>query len=367
MQVDSRTIKGNEAVEIYISATVTPDRPTKQQAQEVFSGIKEVLETHQVHIFQERVFATPEALDLARSIRPAVYGRFDDGVEPTWLVAPEGINGKIAGVQVYAVGGRGSMEILRREDKPCGRIFRNNRGAYLTLSVTSHPEDGQAPMQARKMLENAESILHSAQTDMFSVSRTWMWLNDVLSWYDDFNGIRNQFFSERGLIGNGSANKMPASTGIGIGPRPNARCAMDLMAVVQPKNALKYLDAGGNQDSALKYGSAFSRALQAASPAGKTVFISGTASIGPDGKTTHIGDAPKQIETTIKNVRAVLRDLQCRDDDVVQAIVYCKTRAIERYFQSEWSDLTWPHITAITDICRDDLLFEVEATAGRAE
>jgi len=27
-----------------------------------------------------------------------------------------------------------------------------------------------------------------------------MWLTDILSWYGDFNAVRNKFFTERGLI-----------------------------------------------------------------------------------------------------------------------------------------------------------------------
>ena len=121
-----------------------------------------------------------------------------------------------------------------------------------------------------------------------------------LSWYDDFNSVRNKFFIERGLIGKGPVNKLPASTGIGVAPKNGAIPAMDLIAVVKPKNSLEYLEAGGNQDSALKYGSAFSRASKAISQAASTVYVSGTASIGSDGKTKHIGDAHKQIETINK-------------------------------------------------------------------
>jgi enamine deaminase RidA (YjgF/YER057c/UK114 family) len=94
------------------------------------------------------------------------------------------------------------------------------------------------------------------------------------------------------------------------------------------------------------------------------VFISGTASIDANGKTTNINDAPKQIEATINNVRAVLNEMQCQDEDVVQATAYCKTPEIEKLFHNQWSDLIWPSLTVIADVCRDDLLFEMEATAA---
>ena len=179
MQIDTRTIKAKEAIEVYITASATPDRPAKLQAEELFSGIKEVLDSNNVRIFQERAFGTSNALDIARSIRRHVYGLFDDGVEPTWLAVPEGINGQIAGVQVHAVGGCGSPEILCLEGQPCGRILRNSRGEYLTLSGISSRKGGCVTDQTREMFEKAELALKQAHTDMFSVSRTWIWLGDI--------------------------------------------------------------------------------------------------------------------------------------------------------------------------------------------
>jgi enamine deaminase RidA (YjgF/YER057c/UK114 family) len=93
------------------------------------------------------------------------------------------------------------------------------------------------------------------------------------------------------------------------------------------------------------------------------VFVSGTASIDTTGATTHIGDARGQIETTIENVRAVLKDMKCSEKDIVQAIAYCKTAEEEKVFEKFKKQLDWPVLVVICDICRDDLLFEIEATA----
>ena len=159
---------------------------------------------------------------------------------------------------------------------------------------------------------------------------------------------------------------MPASTGIGIGPACDAVCSMDLVAAIEPVDSIEYLSTGGNQESAFDYGSAFSRATRISTPAGKTVYVSGTASIDAAGATTNLGDTQKQIEATIENVRAVLRDMDCSDKDIVQAIMFCKTAEIEKFFCDKWADLGWPIMTAITDVCRDDLLVEIEATAVKA-
>jgi len=59
----------------------------------------------------------------------------------------------------------------------------------------------------------------------------------------------------------------------------------------------------------------------------------------------------------------VLRDMNCRDEDVVQVVAYCKTADVEGIFEEFKGRFDWPWITAIGDICRDDLLFEIEAAA----
>jgi enamine deaminase RidA (YjgF/YER057c/UK114 family) len=138
---------------------------------------------------------------------------------------------------------------------------------------------------------------------------------------------------------------------------------MDLTAVLEPADSIQFLGAVGKQQCALEYGSAFSRASRCVTPAGETVFVSGTASIDASGTTTNVGDASGQINTTIDNVRAVLRDMNAADGDVVQTIAYCKTTEIEEIFNTVKDNLPWPWVTMICDICRPDLLFEIEATA----
>lgn len=366
VRIDSRKIKSNLATDVYITASATPDIALQEQANELFGGIRRVLESERAYILQERIFGTEATLQIVRPIRKEIYGNYDDGVEPAWLIVPKGTNGEIAGVQIHALSFEGEPEILNLGERPCGRIVLIGGSKYLTVSCIKAPEAGKAADQARAMLEKAEAVLKQAGCDMYSVPRTWIWLKDILSWYDEFNLIRNSFFDERGLISKSEMNKMPASTGIGINPGSGAICGMDLVAVIDSGNSIEYLDAGGNQNSALRYGSAFSRATRVETPTGTTVFVSGTASIDTNGKTTNIGDAAKQIEATISNVQAVLQEWQYRDEDVVQATAYCKTVEIERLFRRQWSDLAWPNLTVIADVCRDDLLFEMEATASIA-
>ncbi len=363
VELDTRSVESSVATEIYISATSKDDAPPQGQAQEIFSRILDVLHSKNAYILQERVFATMDVMETILRVRSEVYTDVDDGVAPSLLVGKEGMSGPIAGIQVYAISSDSRPEVVNLQGTPCGRILHVPGGAYLTLSSISAAQSVQATEQAKATLEKAESALKQFDADFLSVPRTWMWLGDILSWYDDFNRVRTKFFADRGLIGEGTRQSMPASTGIGLRCADGSKCAMDLIAVLQPPDSTQYLQAVGKQQCALEYGSAFSRASRAITPAGQTIFVSGTASIDASGATTNIGDGPGQVNATIENVRAVLRDTQTADEDVVQAVAYCKTTEVEKIFNDVKGKLGWPCVTVICDICRPDLLFEMEATA----
>jgi enamine deaminase RidA (YjgF/YER057c/UK114 family) len=361
--LEIHSVDSASATEIFISATPGQAVSLHDQAREIFSGIRDTLYSKKSFILQERVFSTLAVAETIRQARSEVYGDLDDGVAPSFLVAAEGSSGPIAGVQVHAVSTEIKPEVVNLDQTGCGRILRTPGCTLITLSSISAPQAGGNTEQARVMMEKGEAVLTQFGAGFLSVPRTWMWLKDILSWYDDFNKVRNDFFTERGLIGDGTRQSMPASTGIGLGPDNGGHCAMDLVAVLEPADCTQYLQVTGKQHCALNYGSAFSRASKATTPAGQTVFVSGTASIDASGATTHIGDAAGQINATIENVRAVLTEMQSSEKDLVNVIAYCKTTEVEKVFNSIKGNLDWPWITVICDVCRPDLLFEIEAAA----
>jgi enamine deaminase RidA (YjgF/YER057c/UK114 family) len=365
MPVDiyTRKVQSKAATELYISAAPKDCVRTEGEIEKLFAGIREILKSENASILHERIFVIDGALDKVSEARRKAYCETDDGVAPSFLICRQGRYGAVSGVQVHAVAGLGRPEAIKVDGNACGRLVRAPGRIYVTLSAITGEQTSSHDIQAKEMLEKAESALRGLGSDFMCVPRPWMWLGDILSWYGQFNGIRNKFFAERGLIGKGSRQTMPASTGIGLALAGGRQCGMDLTAVLGPADSIEFLAAIGKQQCALDYGSAFSRASRATSPAGETVFVSGTASIDTTGATTHIGDARGQIETTIENVRAVLKDMKCSEKDIVQAIAYCKTAEEEKVFEKFKKQLDWPVLVVICDICRDDLLFEIEATA----
>ena len=92
----------------------------------------------------------------------------------------------------------------------------------------------------------------------------------------------------------------------------------------------------------------------------RTVFA---AAIDAAGRSTHVGDAVGQIQATFANVRAVLAEAGCAEADIVQAVAYCKTPEVEAAFREGFGGIGWPFVVAVGDICRLELVFEIEVTA----
>ena len=362
--VRTHLIESHEAAEIFITATPSRAGPVREAARDAFGRIHDALRSHRGHILQERIFAGESAMSEVLAARAEAYGSLDDGAPPVRLAVPRGIAGELAGVQVHAVRGARPPSVLKSGGVACGRSVEAGGRRYISLSGLVAPEAGSRTAQARAVFQKADAVLRDVGGDMFSVARTWLWLGDILAWYGDFNEVRNRFFLDCGLLdGSPHQVRLPASTGIGVRPAGGPACALDVFAVVGAEDAIEFFRAAGKQQCAYNYGSAFSRSARVTTPAGKTVYISGTAAIDETGKSRHIDDAKGQIEMTLANVRAALHDMGCTDRDVVQAIAYSKTPEVEKVFLDGWRDIGWPVISAISDICRDELLFEVEATA----
>ena len=114
---------------------------------------------------------------------------------------------------------------------------------------------------------------------------------------------------------------------------------------------------------------------EACDVAGHTVLlISGTASVGDQGETVHVGDFRAQLWRTFRNIAELLKAEDMTWHDIVRTT--CYLRDIERDYEEfneirtafyDWLGLDpLPASTGIqARICRSDLLVEIEAIAVR--
>ncbi len=266
--------------------------------------------------------------------------------------------------QRFMVGGC-SPRLVHRHGCTVGVCYQDAFAEYCLLTGVLPPDLGASrEAQTTAVFEGIEDALKDAGMTFANVARTWLYMDKILEWYDPFNRARDAFFHSRKVYD----GLVPASTGIGcsnlcgsaitacaIAVKPRMLGAITVEAVPSP---LQY--------AALEYGSSFSRAVEIGTPECRTLMVSGTASIEPGGATAYVGDAKKQIQMTMDVVEAILKSRDMDWHDATRAVMYLKHASYIDLWQS-WlkaHNLTsLPVITIEADVCRDDLLVELEIDA----
>jgi len=281
----------------------------------------------------------------------------------TWIEG-YGRSGKaLTGTQVYAISGT-AVEPVELGGRSVGGVFEDEHVRYCLLSDLRPSDTTRSRAeQARAAFEMIEDALGLAGMDFSNVVRTWLYIDEILDWYDEFNNVRSKFFEERGVFD----GIVPASTGIGVANPAGAALVAEAFAVSGKQNDVHVQPvASPLQCPAIDYKSSFSRAVEIVLPDHRRVYVSGTASIDADGATVYVGNVERQIARTIEVVYAILESRGLGWDDTSRAIAYFRDMddapLLDKYC-AEHQLPQLPIAVAHGDICRDDLLFEIEVDA----
>lgn len=217
-----------------------------------------------------------------------------------------------------------------------------------------------------------------ADTGCPHLQRIWNYLPQIngdgggMERYRQFNMGRQQAFLDAGQAAFDGA---PAACALGI--RQGSLCIRFLAGQVAPVpvenprqvSAYRYPDTYGPRAPT------FSRAALAALGGGDVaLFISGTASIVGH-ETVHLGDVRAQTHETLRNLSAVIAAANARTSAVfdlarLEAVVYVRHVADEPVVRAVLDEAlgtdahTVRHAVYLeADICRQDLLVEIEAHA----
>ncbi len=223
------------------------------------------------------------------------------------------------------------------------------------------------------------ALLHKFNFPVNSIIRQWNYLENILGFddekqrYQEFNNVRSDFygnvFEKTGY---------PAATGIGMN---RGGVIIEFIALKSEEAVTKPVDNPGQiaahsysknvlvgNECVLKTTPKFERARYLELFGKKIMFISGTASITGE-RTVGVEDPGKQTDVTIQNIQRLYSPevLTGISDEKItprygHARVYIKDRrdfpAIKRSFKQFYGKL--PVVYIIADICRDDLLVEIE-------
>lgn len=245
-----------------------------------------------------------------------------------------------------------------------GYRFEDGEAAWCYLGgLVPEGVTADGACQTEEVMQAILSCLTSVGMNFRDVVRTWYYLDGILDWYGDFNSARTAFFHRHDVF----SNMMPASTGIGIANDSGGLVLAKVHACRAKSERFTVSVAESPlQCSAYAYGSAFSRAVRLTAGGADILHISGTASIAPGGETDHLGDVAAQIQLTMEVVAAILRSAGMGWSDSVRGIAYF--RDAEELHRWEAVRVAWglPENAVLAvhaDVCRDDLLFELELEA----
>ena len=300
-------------------------------------------------------------LPLAAAAADALKKEFSPALFPATVIASGAGAG---GLQLHAVAGT-PVRTICLGSAPAACVYGDADAEYCYIGGVL-PPDPRAPggAQALAALERIEAALAAADMRLSDLARTWFYFADILPWYAEFNSVRSRFFEEKSI----SAAAAPASTGVSGGNAAGAALAASALAIKRklPGAAFAPL-ASPLQCPAPAYGSAFSRAVEVRAAALNKLYISGTASIDAAGNTVHAGDTRAQIARTLEVVKAILASRGMEAGHITRAIAYFRNAGDIARFSGLLRELApgpLPLLTVESFICRDELLFELEADAA---
>jgi len=358
--LDLVTVESSPVSELHL--TVTPMQGESINA--MARRLAEALNPWAATVVRQIVFGSATAYEATlKTLRQAL----DDSELPiTWVEGAGCGNNAIAGMQVHAISGA-RVRILG-DHGVVTRIWDDALATHCVINpILPTRTQATAPEQAREVFEKLQTGLASADMTMKDIVRTWFYLDDLLSWYGEFNRVRNDIFARNEL----RPPSLPASTGVG-GRNPMGVALAAAVWAVRPHDeaaTVLHFAPSPEQCPASSYGSAFSRAVEIGCAGFRRLLVSGTASIARDGKTEHIGDVQAQIERSMQVVGAILNSRRMTFADTAFATVFFKCPADAPLF-ADWlarhGQQALPVVCACCDICRDNLLFEIELEAVQA-
>ena len=288
---------------------------------------------------------------------------YEESTNAVWLQGDACKGGGLYSMQAVGLSGI-EIETITFEGRDVGFIYEDEYSRICRLCGMM-PRDLNADRaeQTRSTFETINEVLQLRGFKFTDTVRTWIYLDKLLEWYDEFNVVRTAFFEETGIFD----AMVPASTGIGAGNHEGAAIMMDVLAI-QPKNGDIEIKAVKSplQNPALDYRSSFSRAVEIDCPTHRKLLISGTASIDAQGNTVHLDDPEKQIRLTMDVVVEIMKSRGMDWNDIFRGIAYFKDMDYKPIYEKVAAELgipKFPLAIAHADVCRHDLLFEIEVDA----
>jgi len=373
-----RRVSGPTADQLHVLCRPTADgADVARQAEAVYEALRDALAAEHAGLetlVAETIFCRRIRDDVGtmRAARSRVLG---DAVHPaTTCIGQPPLSDAHMELAALAVVPRpgaswSAGDVMRSAGCPCATCAQGFRarvvrvGEQTSLRAGNVYGSGRDPVEeAYDMFRAAEGLLAEAGMAFGDVLRTWIHVRDIDRDYAALNEARRRFFHDRGIA------RRPASTGVQGIPFPDAHAfSMSLYALQAPRPLDVAVMSTPSLNEAWSYGADFSRGLRLGSPAGATLFVSGTASIDEAGHTVHVGDFEAQVDRMLHNIATLLARQGAGFRHLVSGITYLKhaadAPALRTLLRKRGFD-GFPLALVEAPLCRPELLCETEVVAS---
>lgn len=381
----------NDVRHIFAAGVPRRGATLREQADDALRTIEAVIQEEGTRgsIVHQAVFVPDVALiEECRQIMREFYG---SELPATSYIPQPPCEGKLLAIEALGVGcGLGEVQIERISEQLV--ITRHNDIAWVHCAQVVPQGCGTGVYEdAMNAFQQIGSLLGSVHVRWDQVIRTWLYLGGIVAdegptqRYKELNRARTDYYREIRFLTDRlppdfrQERVFPASTGIGTEGRG---IMMSAIALVTQRDDIRAVPLENpRQTPAFDYADCyspaspkFSRAMALSCGNYATIFVSGTASI-TDSETRHIGDAAAQTHETLDNIAALISEdnlghhglpgLGTSLDGLGLVRVYIKRPADYERTRAACEQRLGevPTIYALGDVCRPELLVEIEGIA----
>jgi enamine deaminase RidA (YjgF/YER057c/UK114 family) len=380
----------NDVRHVFAAGVPREGNDLASQARDALRTIRAVIDEESTRgsIVKQSVFLRDAGqVSACRRIMKEFYG---DELPATTYIPQAPCQGKLLEIEACGVGRRpGEVQIDRLDERVV--VTRHNGIAWIHCDQV-FPETLADNVYGRSLdaFRRMGRCLAEADARWDHVVRTWLYLGDIVGLegatqrYKELNRARTDFYRNihfgNNHVAAGAGHPIyPASTGIGT---DGGDILMSCIALATPRKDVHLVPLENpHQISAFDYAAnhsplspKFARAMAVVAGSTATVFISGTASI-IDSASCHADDVEAQTRQTLDNIAALISGenfarhgisgLGATLAHLAQVRVYIKRQSdyekVRNVCEARLGEL--PTVYAVADVCRPELLVEIEGVA----
>lgn len=353
---------------IYITLNNIYNEISENDILEMYQYIKD----NKITVVYENYYGVAERLISHKERRKSILKDLNLKNAPVlYLQGDSCKEGQLAGISVLGVKNKEDFseyikaEYIEKEDRTAGTILKYEQTEELYLMALTGDAEYRGTGSFQKEMDSLyENVVHMVEQHGFTqreIYRTYFYLKDLLIDYASFNKSREKYFNENF----DDISWYPASTCIMGNSIFHDRAVSNIWAIKSTNPDCVQVMHSTRQCEAFDYKKLFSRGV-CLTDRNRRCYISGTASIGESGDTLFIDDYQKQIDQTLSCVENLLRSVNMSFDNIVSCHAYMKRKEYEKYVIEKLEKVSsepFPVVCVIADVCRDNLLFEMDVVA----